>query len=689
MERSAFTKEESLGLKGIAILLMIFPHCFGAPWWYSEFSINFFPLLEARVNRIASFGGICVGIFAFITGYGLSAALERHKGSTTSFCFQRYIKSMHSFWPILVICLVAGVILDNHTAETYLTGGTLNWLYNLLIQGLGLSYLFGTPMFVHEWWYLSAMVIFIFLTPVLVTLIKQHGWIVTLLLWIAVPYFTGAGYGHPIYGFSIAVLLGVIFYYYRVFDRIEEFLSGRFTGTRGQILKSIAALCVVAFSYKVYVIGPGVAYDEVHAAFIPVIFIICFKECVLCYPLFRRVFAFLGKHSANMYFIHTVFSRLYLRTFLFSLPWFGLTLLAVVGTSLGFSVVLETGKRAWRKSASPGWSYDLLSRCRGELMGISLLLVLLFHAVNLGAPLTRFVTLWANGFLGVDVFILLSAMGLTISLSSRKQRLREFYMRRCIRILPAFWIVTGSYGLLLRMEGKIGFRGILQTMSTLAFWTGKSDYFNWYIPALLMFYLMIPFCYMLFKRTKYRVFLALMGSIAAVALSSALNHCRMDLNSFVYRIPVFLLGIVIGLYYTEKRPLTMLELSLWGLGLIAAPVVSNLLAQKGYFLPMVYSFALYVVFMCLFVSRMVLILPEVIRKLLRVMGSASLEIYLLNVVFVLIHSQLSAFLNMDPFQVGYYMLIIPANIVLGIGFHKLLEPFVKYLSSLLCPVLTR
>lgn len=43
MERKGFTKEESLALKGIAILMMLFLHCFGASWWYAGFSINFLP----------------------------------------------------------------------------------------------------------------------------------------------------------------------------------------------------------------------------------------------------------------------------------------------------------------------------------------------------------------------------------------------------------------------------------------------------------------------------------------------------------------------------------------------------------------------------------------------------------------------------------------------------------------------
>ena len=262
-------------------------------------------------------------------------------------------------------------------------------------------------------------------------------------------------------------------------------------------------------------------------------------------------------------------------------------------------------------------------------------------------------------------------------------------MRSCVRVLPAFWLVTGGYGLFLYARGKIAFHDILRTMSTLAFWTGRNDYFNWYIPALLMFYLCTPFCYKLFKRVKHRIFLVAVCFVAVVAFTDTLNRYRTDLAGFVYRMPVFLLGIVIGLYCTEERSLPLPELSLWGLGLIAAPVFNNLFAQRTWFLPSQYLFVLYVVFICLFASRLILILPNTIRSLLRLVGSSSLEIYLLNVVFVLVHGDLTSLMNMDTHQLSYYILAIPANIALGIGFHKLLEPFIKYMHCKLCLISTQ
>lgn len=61
--------------------------------------------------------------------------------------------------------------------------------------------------------------------------------------------------------------------------------------------------------------------------------------------------------------------------------------------------------------------YSVLSKYRSELMGAAMLWVMLFHAADLTFPIPGLDLFRAAGFGGVDIFILLSAMGLSLSLS--------------------------------------------------------------------------------------------------------------------------------------------------------------------------------------------------------------------------------------------------------------------------------
>lgn len=65
--------------------------------------------------------------------------------------------------------------------------------------------------------------------------------------------------------------------------------------------------------------------------------------------------------------------------------------------------------------------YGLLSRYRGELMGIAMLWVMLFHAYGLSTSILPLRVLRATGFAGVDIFLLLSGMGICCSLARRER----------------------------------------------------------------------------------------------------------------------------------------------------------------------------------------------------------------------------------------------------------------------------
>lgn len=90
---------------------------------------------------------------------------------------------------------------------------------------------------------------------------------------------------------------------------------------------------------------------------------------------------------------------------------------------------------------------DLISKYRGAIMGFAALWILFFHewvtlfvnnqvGVNIEGYLKRI------GFCGVDIFLLLSGIGLTFAI--RKGNVLTFYYRRIKRILLPFLVMGSS-----------------------------------------------------------------------------------------------------------------------------------------------------------------------------------------------------------------------------------------------------
>jgi len=78
MDEQGITKKQSAMIQGFAILLMLYHHFFLAPEAYGD-SLSFFHI--GRVSKLAWFGKICVGMFAFVSGYGMCRVLQKKKSA--------------------------------------------------------------------------------------------------------------------------------------------------------------------------------------------------------------------------------------------------------------------------------------------------------------------------------------------------------------------------------------------------------------------------------------------------------------------------------------------------------------------------------------------------------------------------------------------------------------------------------
>lgn len=320
------------------------------------------------------------------------------------------------------------------------------------------------------------------------------------------------------------------------------------------------------------------------------------------------------------------------------------------------------------------WSYALLSRQRGELMGLAMLWVLLYHCFAWRPKWSWLYAVKGAGFCGVDIFLLLSGLGLALSLCKREQRYGDYLKRRLVRVLPAYWLAAGGYGLALRLAGRTSLKTVAWTVSTLYYWLGKPHCFNWYVPALLGFYLLTPPLVALLRKVKWPQAVAAAAWAACLVIYHWISIPIPEevRGGFVMRLPIFLMGCMIGAWLTQGRGLTAKRTALWcALPLLAVPLSW---AIRPYYVPLGFWFALVCVPLCLGLAWLLERLPKGgLRRVLREIGGASLEIYLLNVIFVLERPLLERVVPMGPNYLAFYTVTVPANILLGIGLHYVLD----------------
>ena len=144
--------------------------------------------------------------------------------------------------------------------------------------------------------------------------------------------------------------------------------------------------------------------------------------------------------------------------------------------------------------------YTLLSKYRSELMGAALCWIMLYHAWLLDVPFLNFIR--ATGYGGVDIFIILSAMGLVVSLSRKPQTIRQFISRRLWRILPAYYLIVMPYTVFRIWRGTSPVSALFWNATLLGYFVNAEGTFNWYVSTILLFYLVTPFLFRWLKKIK-------------------------------------------------------------------------------------------------------------------------------------------------------------------------------------------
>lgn len=182
----------------------------------------------------------------------------------------------------------------------------------------------------------------------------------------------------------------------------------------------------------------------------------------------------------------------------------------------------------------------LLSKYRTELMGVSMLMIMLFHTVGgLSVPgIPSFKPFLSFDF-GVEFFLILSALGCTYSLDKNNVTI-DFYKRRLKRIIPTFMIIVTLKFVIfdVLIYKTINWQGYLLDLSLLSFFDGNITY--WFILHILTCYLLTPYVY---KKADSMVLWMFIVIITCTIFIYGFNNLHVQ-NVSLYRYPIYFVSLI-------------------------------------------------------------------------------------------------------------------------------------------------
>ena len=307
----ALTKQDTAVLKGIAVVAMLMHHLWGcAPSWVEPYTgvLGFF----------GSVGKVCVAIFLFCSGYGLSVGYSKvvedcrlnnedwkNKVKTTlKFLAKRFVKFYSGYWPIFFIFVPLGVfVFDRPLNASY--GEHVNILKRLLLDIVGVQ---GYQSYNITWWF-NKLIILLYLTfPVLYFCVKKGGWFFALISLICMRFsdrLDGINY-YGILLWQCPMVLGILWHEKeQCFDKMK--LQRKWML---YMLSVVAVVLLMTLLLYRYGIVPHIPHVE-SGIYMDSIIVVVMTLCVVLMRNYCKhnnvIVNLLGRHSMNTYLTHTFF----------------------------------------------------------------------------------------------------------------------------------------------------------------------------------------------------------------------------------------------------------------------------------------------------------------------------------------------------------------------------------------------
>lgn len=230
LPQTGLTKNQSSALYGVAILMMLFHHLFGMP---SRLPYEYKSLLGGNIEqKMAWFCKICVAIYAFISGYGLSASMGQESNIFDMYkrTGKKAVSLMRKYWLVFFLFLPGIMFFDQRN-------GGYQSPQTLIRSFLGLDAAYNSA-----WWYVQQYLVFLIEFPIFQLLLKRKKsrkeWRAPILLIsfivigvVLVQYYTGIDMiafckrEYILSFYTYIFLIGMVIYRFGIFKMVDNLLE--------------------------------------------------------------------------------------------------------------------------------------------------------------------------------------------------------------------------------------------------------------------------------------------------------------------------------------------------------------------------------------------------------------------------------------------------------------------------------
>ncbi len=289
----SLSQQDTLVVKGIAICSMLCHHLYGFP---PEGVVPYNGILA----WIGALGKVCVALFLFCSGYGLTA---RYKDITTlketlRFVRNRFIKFYTNYWVILFVFIPLGIFVYGRTWDIAYAG--LNVPKRIVYELFGIN---GGCSYIPTWWFNQLIIVMYLLFPLLFRAVKQVPFIAGIVTILYLLF--GDKYTLGIIELNIWLQPFMMGIYWNLFEDKLRVLSDICLSHKVMFALASFVLLVIAVFIRSSLLYP----DDIRIdALLTAIILLCIVSTLRYLSKLINSLAFLGKHSMNIYLIHTFFN---------------------------------------------------------------------------------------------------------------------------------------------------------------------------------------------------------------------------------------------------------------------------------------------------------------------------------------------------------------------------------------------